>query len=164
MRISKPPPPGFLKVSLYLFNTGQSHSDLFHSSRTLNEMDWVFADNLVGRGGGSEVFRGNLQDGKVVAVKRLNHGPQSEVEFLIDIEMNTALTHPNIISLIGYCVESSHMLLVYEYLPEGNLEDQLYRKSSQAFGKCVELRVFITQQMTAHAVWLFSSCLFDVEL
>ncbi|XP_024365811.1 protein kinase STUNTED isoform X2 [Physcomitrium patens] len=85
-------------------------------------------DNLVGRGGGSEVFRGNLQDGKVVAVKRLNHGPQSEVEFLIDIEMNTALTHPNIISLIGYCVESSHMLLVYEYLPEGNLEDQLYRK------------------------------------
>ncbi|XP_024399516.1 protein kinase STUNTED isoform X2 [Physcomitrium patens] len=87
-------------------------------------------DNVVGRGGGSEVFRGNLQDGRVVAVKRLNHGPQSEEEFSIDIEINTSLEHPHIVSLLGYCLESSHRLLVYDYLPEGNLEDHLHGKEA----------------------------------
>jgi len=83
---------------------------------------------VVGRGGGSEVFRGTMRDGRVVAVKRLNPGPQAEEELLIDIEINTTLAHTHVVSLLGYCVEASLMLLVYDYLPEGNLEDHLHGK------------------------------------
>ena len=75
------------------------------------------------------MFRGNMPDGRVVAVKRLNQSPQAEEELLIDIEINTTLSHTHIVSLLGYCVESSHMLLVYDYLSEGNLEDHLHGKS-----------------------------------
>lgn len=88
------------------------------------------SDNVVGRGGGSEVFKGEMCDGKVVAVKRLNHGPQAVEELLTDVEINTSLSHMHIVSLLGYCVDSSHLILVYEYLPEGNLEDHLRGKGN----------------------------------
>lgn len=81
---------------------------------------------MVGRGGGSEVFKGELRDGQLVAVKCLRQGPQAEEELLTDIEINTSLSHVHIVSLLGYCVSSSHLILVYDYLPEGNLEDQLH--------------------------------------
>lgn len=118
----------------------------------------MFADNVVGRGGGSEVFRGNLQDGRVVAVKRLNHGPQSEEEFSIDIEINTSLEHPHIVSLLGYCLESSHRLLVYDYLPEGNLEDHLHGNSLQSlasFSPSVHCLRKVGCIALVHSMWIF---------
>ena len=90
----------------------------------------VCAGNVVGRGGGSEVYKGMMPDGKLVAVKRLNCGPQAEEEFLNDVKINTSLSHPHIVTLLGYCVGSSHLILVYDYLPEGNLEDRLHGKAS----------------------------------
>ncbi|KAG0586644.1 hypothetical protein KC19_2G106000 [Ceratodon purpureus] len=82
--------------------------------------------NVVGRGGGSEVFKGKLPGGRLVAVKRLNGGPQAVEELLNDVGINTSLLHPHIVPLLGYCVDSSHLILVYDYLPEGNLEDRLH--------------------------------------
>lgn len=83
--------------------------------------------NLVGRGGGSEVYRGELQDGKLVAIKCLNQGGlQAEEELLTEIEINTCLSHVNIVSLTGYCVEPAHLILVYDFLPEGTLDDHLH--------------------------------------
>ncbi|CAK9256543.1 unnamed protein product [Sphagnum jensenii] len=83
--------------------------------------------NLVGRGGGSEVYRGELQDGKLVAIKCLNQaGLQAEEELLTEIEINTCLSHANIVSLTGYCVEPAHLILVYDFLPEGTLDDHLH--------------------------------------
>lgn len=92
------------------------------------------------------MFKGTVKDGRVVAVKRLNQSPQAEEELLIDIEINTTLSHPHVVSLLGYCVDSSHMLLVYDYLPEGNLEDHLHGKS-------------LTSSMTQHmiSILLFQS-------
>jgi hypothetical protein len=83
--------------------------------------------NLVGRGGGSEVYRGELQDGKLVAIKCLNQGGlQAEEELLTEIEINTCLSHANIVSLTGYCIEPAHLILVYNFLPEGTLDDHLH--------------------------------------
>jgi serine/threonine protein kinase len=93
---------------------------------------WFCAGNVVGRGGGSEVYKGKLPGGRLVAVKRLNCGPQAEEELLNDVGINTSLSHPHIVSLLGYCVDSSHLILVYDYLPEGNLEDRLHGKASAA--------------------------------
>lgn len=46
---------------------------------------------------------------------------QTEVVFL------GQLRHPHLVKLIGYCCEEEHRLLVYEYLPRGSLENQLFR-------------------------------------
>lgn len=52
---------------------------------------------------------------------------QSEVNFL------GRLSHPNLVRLLGYCVEDRELLLVYEFMPKGNLENHLFRSESPSF-------------------------------
>ena len=47
---------------------------------------------------------------------------QAEVIFL------GQLRHPNLVKLVGYCCEDAHRLLVYEYMPNGSLENHLFVK------------------------------------
>lgn len=70
---------------------------------------------------------------QIVAVKKLNHsGLQGEKEFLVEVLMLSLLRHSNLVNLIGYCAEGEQRLLVYEFMPLGSLEDQLYGNSSRA--------------------------------
>lgn len=89
------------------------------------------SSNLIGLGGSSEVFNGKLKDGKAVAVKRLKSqgGPNVDFEFLTEIELISRLNHCHVVPLLGYCSEShgryAERLLVFEYMPNGNLRDCL---------------------------------------
>nr|XP_019709636.1 probable serine/threonine-protein kinase PBL21 isoform X2 [Elaeis guineensis] len=83
--------------------------------------------NLLGEGGFGRVFKGFLESGQVVAIKQLNqNGLQGSNEFLVEVLMLIMLHHPNLVSLYGYCAEGSERLLVYEYMPQGSLEDHLF--------------------------------------
>ena len=73
------------------------------------------------------MYRGETHDGRLVAVKLLNQGrPQAEEELLTDIEINSSLKHRHIVALLGYSVDAKHLILVYEFLPKGNLDDHLH--------------------------------------
>ncbi|GAV69118.1 Pkinase domain-containing protein/Usp domain-containing protein [Cephalotus follicularis] len=92
--------------------------------------------NIVGRGGCSHVYKGHLPDGKELAVKILKPSEDVLKEFLSEIEILTTLHHKNIISLFGFCFESNNLLLVYDFLSRGSLEENLYgnKKDRNAFG------------------------------
>ncbi|KAG5064299.1 hypothetical protein JHK85_005482 [Glycine max] len=90
-------------------------------------------DSVVGEGGFGCVFKGWIDEqtlapvrpgtGMVIAVKRLNQeGLQGHSEWL--------LRHPNLVKLIGYCLEDDHRLLVYEFLTKGSLDNHLFRRAS----------------------------------
>ena len=89
---------------------------------------WInLAEKIIGKGGCSQVYRGILSDGQMVAVKRLNKStPNSEEEFLTEVEIISNLDHCRIAKLLGYCIETQHFLLVYKLAPEGNLESKLH--------------------------------------
>lgn len=93
-------------------------------------------ENLIGKGGSSRVYKGYLPDGKELAVKILKPCEDVLKEFVMEIEMITSLHHKNIISLFGYCFEDGNLILVYDFLSRGSVEDILYgnNKDPDIFG------------------------------
>lgn len=81
---------------------------------------------MIGKGGSSQVFKGCLPDGKELAVKILKQSEDVVREFVLEIEIITALSHKNIISLFGFCFEDNRLLLVYDFLSRGSLEENLH--------------------------------------
>ncbi|CAH2067711.1 unnamed protein product [Thlaspi arvense] len=83
-------------------------------------------DNFIGKGGSSRVFRGCLSNGREVAVKILKQTEDVLNDFVAEIEIITTLHHKNIITLLGFCFEDKNLLLVYNYLSRGSLEENLH--------------------------------------
>ncbi|KAL8170802.1 hypothetical protein V2J09_022606 [Rumex salicifolius] len=97
-------------------------------------------ERIIGKGGSSRVFRGQLSDGKELAVKILKPSESVLKEFIAEIEIVTSISHKNIVSLFGFCIENGSPILVYDLLPRGSLEENLlgYKKDPTAF--CWEKR------------------------
>lgn len=98
-------------------------------------------DSVLGEGGFGCVFKGWIDEhtfkaakagtGMVIAVKRLNQeGFQGHKEWLTEINYLGQLHHPNLVKLVGYCLEDEHRLLVYEFMPRGSLENHLFRRGA----------------------------------
>ncbi|BFG14808.1 hypothetical protein CerSpe_010820 [Prunus speciosa] len=84
-------------------------------------------ENVIGEGGYGVVYQGNLINGTPVAVKKLlNNLGQAEKEFRVEVEAIGHVRHKNLVRLLGYCIEGTHRLLVYEYVNNGNLEQWLH--------------------------------------
>ncbi|KAG5044135.1 hypothetical protein JHK87_008050 [Glycine soja] len=85
--------------------------------------------SVLGEGGFGRVFKGVLNDGTHVAIKRLtNGGQQGDKEFLVEVEMLSRLHHRNLVKLVGYFSnrDSSQNVLCYELVPNGSLEAWLH--------------------------------------
>lgn len=82
---------------------------------------------IIGRGAFGEVYRGVL-DKSVVAVKRFVHNVREN--FDQELTAHREVNHKNVVRLIGYCVEENALMMVTEYIPNGNLSGVLHSDSS----------------------------------
>ena len=91
--------------------------------------------NVVGKGGHSEVYKGLLPGGQYIAVKRLmqtESGDQKTIDFLNELGIICHMSHPNIIHIIGFCVESG-FYLIFLFLEHGSLASWLHGKDALSF-------------------------------
>ncbi|KAK3026012.1 hypothetical protein RJ639_040388 [Escallonia herrerae] len=111
-------------------------------------------DSLLGEGGFGFVYKGWLDketltagrpgSGLVVAVKKLKpEGFQGHKEWLSEVNYLGQLRHPNLVKLVGFCLEGENRLLVYEYMPRGSLENHLFKRSSQPLSWAIRIKVAV---------------------
>lgn len=80
--------------------------------------------SLIGEGKFGEVYKGLLNDGMLVAIKK-RPGPPTH-EFIEEVRYLSAIQHRNLVTLLGYCQECGQQILVYEYIPNGSVSVHLY--------------------------------------
>ncbi|GFY82556.1 malectin/receptor-like protein kinase family protein [Actinidia rufa] len=96
--------------------------------------------SVVGIGGFGKVYKGSIDNNGTitVAIKRLkDESKQGAKEFWTEVKMLSKLRHTHLVALIGYCKECEEMILVYEYIAHGTLEDHLYKKSTKESGTSI---------------------------
>ncbi|KAL1203726.1 Inactive protein kinase [Cardamine amara subsp. amara] len=91
--------------------------------------------NFLAEGGFGSVHRGVLPEGQIVAVKQHKlASTQGDVEFCSEVEVLSCAQHRNVVMLIGFCIEESRRLLVYEYICNGSLDSHLYGRNKETLG------------------------------
>ncbi|KAK7312471.1 hypothetical protein VNO77_36359 [Canavalia gladiata] len=79
-------------------------------------------------GGYGSIYKGEML-GRTVAIRKLHpHNMQGSAEFHQEVQVLGSLQHPHLLTLLGVCTEA--WSFVYEYVPNGSLQDYLSRKSS----------------------------------
>ncbi|GER31902.1 leucine-rich repeat receptor-like kinase [Striga asiatica] len=92
--------------------------------------------NILGKGGFGNVYKGCLNDGSIVAVKRLKDVDKigGEIQFQTEVEMISLAVHKNLLRLYGFCVTSTERLLVYPYMRNGSVAYRLKAKPALDWG------------------------------
>lgn len=115
-------------VELFLKNHGNLAPKRYKYSQ-LKKITNSFAENL-GKGGFGSVYKGKLQDGRLVAVKILSGSKGNGEDFINEVSSISRTSHVNVVALVGFCFEGSKRALIYEFMPNGSLEKFIPNTSS----------------------------------
>lgn len=113
-----------LQKLLLMGSRGEDFRKLFTIEELQAATKHFSNDMKLGVGGFGTVYKGVLADGRVVAVKKGNKGGDS-TQFMNELEIMVQINHKNIVKFLGCCLETMDPLLVYEYVSNGDLMENL---------------------------------------
>ncbi|KAH8484444.1 hypothetical protein Peur_063296 [Populus x canadensis] len=109
---------------------------------------------VIGVGKTGTVYKAAHPHLRFTAVKRLFDFQHLEKQFLSELMILGKFRHKNIVPLLGFCVESRERLLVYQYMPNGNLYDWLHPVKGEPKIMEWHFRVNIAVGMARGLAWL----------
>ncbi|XP_048141128.1 G-type lectin S-receptor-like serine/threonine-protein kinase RKS1 isoform X2 [Rhodamnia argentea] len=99
--------------------------------------------NELGQGGFGSVYKGVMNNGTEIAVKRLSkYSGQGNAEFKNEVRLIAKLQHRNLVKILGCCIQEDERLLIYEYLPNKSLDSLLFDETKRSildWGKRFEI-------------------------
>ena len=96
-----------------------------YSYKDIKKITEQFKTKL-GNGGYGTVFKGQLRSGRLVAVKLLDKAKSNSQDFINEVVTIGRIHHVNVVHLIGFCMEGSKRVLIYEFMPNGSLEKYIF--------------------------------------
>ncbi|KAG7964884.1 hypothetical protein I3843_09G194100 [Carya illinoinensis] len=116
-------------------------------------------DKLLGSGGFGEVFKGTLDDGTHIAVKRAKLGStKGSDQILNEVRILCQVNHRSLVRFLGCCVELDQPVLIYEYIPNGSLFDHLHgTRSAKRASLTWRRRLSIAHQTADGLAYLHNS-------
>ncbi|XP_030955200.1 G-type lectin S-receptor-like serine/threonine-protein kinase At4g27290 isoform X1 [Quercus lobata] len=96
-------------------------------STVVGATDNFALNNKLGEGGFGPVYKGILEDGQEIAIKRLSRSSgQGLNEFKNEVRLIAKLQHRNLVKLVGCCIQGEEKMLVYEYMPNKSLDSFIF--------------------------------------
>ncbi|KAK1368444.1 Cysteine-rich receptor-like protein kinase 29 [Heracleum sosnowskyi] len=112
-----------------------SSESLQYDFGTIEVATNYFSDsNKLGQGGFGAVYKGTLQNGQEIAVKRLSRGSsQGQQEFINEVILVAKLQHRNLVRLLGFCFEGTEKLLIYEFVQNASLDHFIFDSVKRSY-------------------------------
>ncbi|PRQ18785.1 putative glycerophosphodiester phosphodiesterase, protein kinase RLK-Pelle-SD-2b family [Rosa chinensis] len=134
---------GFWSYKLYskMFVKDDAVEEFLHSYKNqmprrysyldIRKMTTDFKDKL-GQGGFGSVYKGELSNGHLVAVKMLSGSKGNGQDFINEVATIGRIHHVNVVQLIGFCSDGLKRALVYDFMPNGSLDNYIFPKKKKA--------------------------------
>ncbi|BAF15657.2 Os04g0598600 [Oryza sativa Japonica Group] len=117
-----------------------SSAKIFSAEELKDATDNYSESRILGRGGSGMVYKGILPNNTTVAIKKSILFDESQVEqFANEITILSQIDHPNVVKLLGCCLETNVPLLVYEFIPNGTLFQHIHNRSSLRWEDCLRI-------------------------
>ncbi|KAH0983806.1 hypothetical protein GBA52_010983 [Prunus armeniaca] len=135
---------------------------LFKSKELEKSTDNFNTDRILGQGGQGTVYKGMLADGRIVAVKKSKIVDESQLSgFINEVVILSQINHRNVVQLLGCCLETEVPILVYEFIPNGNLSQYIHEQNEE-FPLTWEVRLRIAKEIAGALSYLHASAAFPI--
>ncbi|KAK6157118.1 hypothetical protein DH2020_011366 [Rehmannia glutinosa] len=140
------------ELGLYNGSRGKdSELPFFKLSEILKATDQFSISNKLGEGGFGPVYKGTLEDGEEIAVKRLSKtSAQGVDELKNEVILIAKLQHRNLVRLLGCCIQGDENMLLYEYMPNNSLDAILFGEHS--YTVCLKRKMSGIQSITQYVL------------
>ncbi|XP_062079186.1 wall-associated receptor kinase-like 6 [Humulus lupulus] len=151
-----------LEQQIHSSENNVEQTKLFKSKELEKATDNFNIDRVLGQGGQGTVYKGMLEDGKIVAVKKSKIIDEAKLsEFINEVVILTQINHRNVVRLLGCCLETDVPLLVYEFIPNGTLSEYIHDKNAE-FPFTWNMRLRIATEVAGALSYLHSAASFPI--